>query len=203
MAKAPTADAFYNSFGSKPEPIRGEPTYQKLVELRDCIYANASQIKTPLGGGKYGYLGALIPNAEYIALPNTVAFVVPPDPGNFQAVGIAGTAAVIADQLRAHLEQQRQNVEHDALMQALRNMIIDSVEEQYIQTLRNKYTRYNAISPKEMLKHLMDNYGKLTPEDIIANDNRLNEPWDGSEGFEKIISRVEECVEFAKEAKRP
>jgi hypothetical protein len=54
-----------------------------------------------------------------------------------------------------------------------------------------------------MLKHLMDNYGKLTPEDILANDNRLNDPWDGSEGFEKIISRVEECVEFVKEAERP
>jgi hypothetical protein len=138
MAKAPTADAFYNSFGSKPEIIRGEPTYKKLVELRDCIYANASQIKTQLGGGKYGYLGALIPDADYIALPNTVAFVVPANPGNFQAVGIAGTANEIANRLRAHLERQRQNVEHDALMQALRNMIIDSVEEQFIQTLRNR-----------------------------------------------------------------
>jgi hypothetical protein len=203
MAKAPTADAFYNSFASKPEIIRGEPTYQKLVELRDSIYANASQFPTPLGGGKYGYLGAVIPNADYIALPHTVAFVLPANPGNFQAVGQAGTANKIADRLHAHLERQRQNVEHDALMQALRNLIIESVEEQYIKSLRNKYTRYNAISPKKMLKHLMDNYGKLTPDDILANDNRLNEPWDGSEAFEKIIDRVEECVEFAIEAERP
>jgi hypothetical protein len=203
MAKTPTADSFYESFTSKPDTIRGEPTYQKLVELRDCIYANASQIPTPLGGGKYGYLGAVIPNADYIALPNAVAFIVPANPGNFQAVGFAGTANEIADALRAHLESLRQYTEYDVLMQALRKMIIESVDETYIKSLRNKYTRYNAITPTNMLKHLMDNYGKITPEDIVQNDNRLNEPWDGSEPFENIIERVDECIEFAKEAERP
>jgi hypothetical protein len=203
MAKAPTADAYYESFNSKPDAIRGEPTYQKLVELRDCIYANASQIPTPLGGGKYGYLGAVIPPADYNALPHAVAFAVPLNPGNFQAVGLAGTSHEIADQLRAHMEQQRQHNEHDVVMQALRKMIIESVEEKYIKTLRNKYTRYNAITPSEMLKHLFTNYGKLTPEDLLQNDNRLNEPWDGAEAFENIIDRVEECVDFAKSADRP
>jgi hypothetical protein len=75
MAKASTADAFYESFTLKPEMIRGAQTYKKLVELRDCIYANASQVKTPLGGGQYGYLGALIAAADYIALPHTVALL--------------------------------------------------------------------------------------------------------------------------------
>jgi hypothetical protein len=70
-------------------------------------------------------------------------------------------------------------------MQALRNLIIESVEEEYIKSLRNKYTRYNAISPKKMLKHLMDNFGKLTPEDILANDNRLNEKLEWIGGIRK------------------
>jgi hypothetical protein len=176
MSKTPTADSFYKSFTAKPDMIRGEPTYQKLAELRDCIYANASQIPTPLGGGRYGYLGVLIPVAEYIALPQTIAFVIPTDPGNVMAVGHAGTAHEIADAIRAHAEELCRYNEHDSLMQALRKQIIESVEENYIKSLRNKYTRYNAITPSEMLTHLFENYGKLTPEDIVMNENRLNKP---------------------------
>jgi hypothetical protein len=203
MAKASTADAFYESFTSKPDMIRGAPTYQKLVELRDCIYANASQVKTPLGGGRYGYLGALIPAADYIALPHAVAFVIPVDPGNILAAGHAGTGHEIADAVRAHTEELRQYNEHDVLMQALRRQIIESVEENYIKALRNKYTRYSSLSPSDLLKHLFDNYGKVTSEDIVQNENRLNEPWDGAEAFENIIDRIDECVDFAKEAEKP
>jgi hypothetical protein len=125
------------------------------------------------------------------------------NPGNFQAVGLVGTSHEIADQLRAHLEQQRQHTEHDVLIQALRKMIIETVDEKYIKNLRNKYTCYKAISPSTMLTHLFTNYRKITPEDIVQNENRLNEPWDGAEPFENIIERVEECIEFAKEAARP
>jgi hypothetical protein len=203
MSKAPTADSIYEGFTSKPLMIRGDPSYQTLVELRDCIYANASELPSPLGGGKYGYLGALIPAADYIALPNAIAFVIPVDPGNILAVGMVGTANEIADAVHAHSEKLRQFVEYNVLMQALRKQIIESVEEKYIKNIRNKYTRYSAITPNEMLKHLFNNYGKVTPEDIVLNENRLNEPWEGTEPFENIVDRVEECVQFAIEAERP
>jgi hypothetical protein len=187
MSKAPRADSIDEGFTLKPLMIRGDPTYQTLVELRDCIYANASEVPSPLGGGKYGYLGALIPAADYITLPNAIAFDIPVDPGNILAVGMARTANKIADAVRAHNEKLQQFVEYNVLMQALRKQIIESVEEKYIKNIRIKYTRYSAITPNEMLKHLLKNYGKVTPEDIVLNDNRLNEPWDGTEPFENIL----------------
>jgi hypothetical protein len=98
----------------------------------------------------------------------------------------------IADPVRAHTEELRQYTEHDVLMQALRQQIIESVEENYIKALRNKYTRYASLSPSDLLKHLFDNYGKVTSEDIVQNENRLNEPWDGAEAFENIIDRIDE-----------
>jgi hypothetical protein len=203
MAKTPTADAFYESFLAKPDPIRGEPTRAKLVTLRECLYANASQIPTTRGGGLYGYLGAIIPAAEYLALPNAAAFVTPVHPGNLLAHGHAGTSHEIADALRAHAEQIRQFEEYQVLMQALRRQIIDTVEEKYIMSLRNKYTRYNAVSPTAMITHLFDTYGKITPEDMLKNEQHLNEPWDGSEPFELVIERIQECIELATEAGRP
>jgi hypothetical protein len=197
MAETPTADSLYKSFLAKPDPIRGKPTRAKLVNLRECLYANASQIPTPLGGGLYGYLGALIPAADYLALPNAIAFVTPVHPGNLLAQGHRGTSHEIADALRAITEVIRQYEEYQVLMQALRRQIIETVEELYFMSLRNKYTRYNALSPTTILDHLFTNYGKLTPEDMLRNEQRMNEPWDGTEPFELIIERIQECIDLA------
>ena len=125
-------DAISKQFIAKPDPILGEPTRPTIAQLRDCAYANASQIKTPLGGGAKGYLGALLPAAEYALIPGTQPFVIPVHPGNVMVAGLAGTAAAIADQLRAHEEQLRQYNEYEAVMQLIRKMIVDTVEEKYI-----------------------------------------------------------------------
>jgi hypothetical protein len=165
MAKTTTADSLNESFLAKPDPIRGELTRSKLVNLRECLYANASQIPTPLGGGMYGYLGALIPAADYLALPNAVAFVTPVHPGNLLSRGHGGTAHdEISDALWAHAEAIRQFEEYQVLMQALRRQIIETVEGKYFMSLRNKYTRYNAVSPTAILEHLFTMYGEFTPD---------------------------------------
>jgi hypothetical protein len=52
------------------------------------------------------------------------------------------------------------------------------------------------------MTYLFDTYGKITPEDIIANERRLIDDWDGVEPFETVIERVNECIDFAQEANR-
>ena len=85
-------------------------------------------------------------------------------------------------------------------MQALRTQIVDTVEEKFIISLRNKYTRYSSVHPKDLLAYLFETYGKITPEDVIANEKKLIEDWDGNEAFEVIIERVNNCIDFANEA---
>jgi hypothetical protein len=67
-------------------------------------------------------------------------------------------------------------------------------------SLRNKYTRYNSVHPKDLLEYLFETYGKITPEDIIENEKKLGEEWDGNEKFESVIERVNNCIDFAAEA---
>jgi hypothetical protein len=76
--------------------------HQQPTRNQNLSGANQSQIPTPLGGGKYGYLGAVIPPVDNNALPHAVPFAVPGNPGNFLAVGLAGTLHKIADGMRAH-----------------------------------------------------------------------------------------------------
>jgi hypothetical protein len=88
----------------------------------------------------YSYLGAFLPVAEYNALNGAAAFNTPNYPGNVLAAAHGGTGPQITDALRAHKEQMRQFDMHQVVMQALRKQIIDTIEEKYIMSLRNKYT---------------------------------------------------------------
>ena len=45
--------------------IHGEPNFDTLRTLRNQIKANAGSVVTHLGGGGLGYLGLLLPAAEY------------------------------------------------------------------------------------------------------------------------------------------
>jgi hypothetical protein len=202
MAKVQTPEEISASFIEKPMPIIGKPTRAHLIPLRNAVHANACQIQTMLGGGKYGYLGAFLSDDNYAELDDTQPFVEPKHPGNLLVNSLNGTQPVITDALRANKEAIRQFEEYKNVLQALRKQIVDTVEEKYILSLRNKYTRYNNLHPKEILTYLFDTYGKITPEDLVANDKRLIEEWDGVEPFESVIERVNECIEFAQEADR-
>ena len=43
-----------------PAPIKGPPTHQALKCQKKELQANASSIKTDLGGGNHGYLGLIL-----------------------------------------------------------------------------------------------------------------------------------------------
>ena len=68
-----------------PTPIQGTPTNKSLKRLKQELRANASSVKSDLGGGDYGYLGLVLTNAEYTSVSPTV-FTAPayPQPLNIQ-----------------------------------------------------------------------------------------------------------------------
>jgi hypothetical protein len=51
-----------------------------------------------------------------------------------------------------------------------------------------------------LLQYLFDTYGKITPEDVIENEKKFTEEWDGDEAFEVVIERINTCIDFANEA---
>jgi hypothetical protein len=118
----------------------------------------ANSVTHPVTGASMEYQQLIIGPVTKDAWPLS-PFVVLMNPGNFLAVGHAGTSHEIADALRLPTEKLRQHTEHNMLMQALRKLIIEHVEEKYIKHLRHKNIHYNAHTPSAMLKYLFDNYG--------------------------------------------
>ena len=50
--------------------MRGEPTNKLSKILQIELQANASSVKPNLGGGKHGYLGLVLIDAEYATIPH-------------------------------------------------------------------------------------------------------------------------------------
>jgi hypothetical protein len=151
MAKVPTADEIASSFLERPMPIIGKPTRALLIPLCEIVHASASQIQTTLGGGIYGYLGAMLQPDVYTALDDAEEFEIPEHPGNVLADKLASTQYAITDALRANKEKLRQYDEYNTVMQALRKQIIDTVKEEFIMSLRNKYTIANTGRGKQLM----------------------------------------------------
>ena len=55
---------------------------------------------------------------------------------------------------------------------ALTSIIIDAVDDVYIGKLRNKYIGYLSITACDLLNHLLDQYGKITPAEVEDCKNR-------------------------------
>ena len=51
-----------------PTPINREPTNKTIKRLKQELRANASSVKTDLGGGDHGYLGLYLSDVEYARL---------------------------------------------------------------------------------------------------------------------------------------
>jgi hypothetical protein len=89
------------------------------------------------------------------------------------------------------------------MVKALRKQLIGTFEEVYLSPIKDRITGFNNVSVNDILVHLMTEYGNIGPKEIAANETKMIAPWDGVVPFETIITRIDECVDFAIHAKAP
>ena len=122
-----------------PTKIEGEPTYKSLHTLQKELRANASSIDSDLGGGDHGYLGLVLNDPNYAAIPGTLPFVAPNYP---PVLAIPETANhVEALQLREdNLEARRKYLECKNVEKSLLRFLQDALEARFIEPLVDEYT---------------------------------------------------------------
>ena len=76
------------------------------------------------------------------------------------------SAAIRQTEYLVHKEERRIYDNHQTMEDALKFIIIDAVDEVYIGKLWNKYTGYLVITSRDLLDHLLDRYGNITPADV-------------------------------------
>ena len=149
-------------------------------------------------GGNHGYIGIVMNNILYATLSPT-PYNTPDDPGQLPA--LAGTAAQRDEQLRQFEERRRIHTNHNNMDDALKGIIIDTIEDPYLCEMRNKYTGYLGVTTRDLLDHLLDRYGKITPADIEECKKRMNEAIDTTQPIDVYFHKIDECIQYAANGK--
>lgn len=198
-----TPEEYIKGFPHKVLPkIHGAPNYQSIRLVNKKLAANASTIKTTLGGGRHGYLALCMSPTAYSSY-SLIAFVPPVNPGPIPTFPIRATAVTVAALEATHKENLRAWEEYNAVMQALKNQLIEAVDELYFKAIQDRVTEYTNVTLYSMLQHLYDNYGKITEDKLEQNREEMNSPFDVSLPIEILFTQIEDCVDFADAARSP
>ncbi len=202
-ANVPEVDTIIASFTNKIPKIQGAPDFSSLSELKKLLGANAAEKDMTLGGSANGYLGLILTAAMYNTIAPGTPFVTPIFPGNQPIILAGATAAQIAEIVRMHTKLMRQWKECRNVDAALKKQLINSVDEIYIQSLRNRMNGYANVTARTMFDHLIQHYRRMQPQDMTANIETLNCRWDPSTPIEALIKQVEDCRDFAEDGNSP
>ena len=202
-ANVPTPEALIDSFPHSVIPkIEGQPDYEKIAAIKHLLGANAASVQTTRGGGSNGYLGIILSPAVYNTV-SPVPWVDPPNPGATPTIPLNATAAQIGEAVRTHTEQLRQWREFNNVQQALKKQLLDSVDNLYLRAIRHRHVGFANRSIRDMLNHLISEYGHITPIDLKQNNNHFTKEWNPNQPFEALIDQVEEAVDYAHQRPKP
>ena len=121
----------YIEFLNKGLPLCvGEPTYSHYVQVRNMLYRNPRQIKSPFVGGKHGHLGAIQAAAIYSNSSST-SWTVPVAQPAIPTIPIGTNAQDTAKIFNEWTIQEKgiQTAEH--VTRHIRNLILAAWPDEY------------------------------------------------------------------------
>ena len=112
----------------------------------------------------------------------------------------AATAVQITQLNRQHNKALERYTLHANVANALKQQLLDAVDDMYVSVLRHQRLRYSQVPPHQILQHLLDHYNLITEETLEDNRNRLSDDWNPDDGMEVLYTRITTVQQFAAEA---
>ena len=183
-------------------PIVGEPTYETICELHNKLNSNAASVHSNLGCGTLGHLVLTVSPTVYSTLSAT-AFIVPVNPGSEPVPSRNASRDTVSDARYSYSKKKEAFDIYIATDKALRQLLLASVDEMFIRSLRHKYIGYGNVTTREILDHLYSAYASITSSNLQANDVQMKTPYDANQPIETLILQIESAVEFADAGQSP
>ena len=192
-----SVDDVVSKFPMKTMPeINGEPDYGNTNTMMQLLYGNTALLPTTLGGGQHEHIGIIMTLQLYTTLANT-PYESPPNPGITPTHAIGALAEIRQTNFLVHKEERRIYDNHQTTEDALKYIIINTVNEVYIGELRNKYTSYLGITARDLLDHLLNRYGNITPADVEECKKQMNELINATQPIYIYFKRIGDTVQYA------
>jgi hypothetical protein len=143
-----------------------------------------------------GHIGIIMPATLYAKISN-IPYNTPADPGPVPTHAVAVDAATRETDRINHKAAQKLFEHHNNMNNALKTQIIDAIANTYIGELRNRYTGYMGITPRNLINHLLERYGSITASDIANCKTRMEALMDPTQTIDVYFQTIYECVQFA------
>ena len=138
-------------------------------------------------------------DAEYLIRAG-ISFIIPFNPGVHPILAPRATDAQIVHAKREHEESTREFRLFKAVDNALKNELVNAINDIYIKDLRDCVTSFATCSATDILQYLYRTYWSVTPAQLAANDERFRAPYDGSADLEAYFNGIEDCLFMADKA---
>jgi hypothetical protein len=73
----------------------------------------------------------------------------------------------------------------------------------YIRTLENRHTGFANVTTRQLIDHLLNTYGNLTPTDLATNDSLFRQAYDPSQPIESLYAQIEDAMDLASAGRTP
>ena len=103
-----------------------------------------------------------------------------------------------AEAIRAFNEEKQEYQKYMHTRTALRNLILNAVDDKYICKLKKPRTHYALVDPYNLVEHLQTTYGTVDDHDRTANEERMKKEWDTNQPIEIVFEQLRDGQEFAK-----
>ena len=137
-----------------------------ILAFQDKLIKNATAI--PFNRTLYGHLALVVDDQEYLEATNQV-WVDPVDLSLNPTTCIpnGATAAQIQEHICQHNEQVQVYSTFITTKNLLPNMIINVIDDKYINTLKHRIMKYSKVELLDLINHLKDHYSQITVDDLI------------------------------------
>jgi hypothetical protein len=186
----------------KLTPIVGEPTNATITILKRQLYANAMENECTLGCGTLGYLGIIMPTTDYRDKQRTLApntpfqpFIkpVPTEPPD-------DDSTTAGEEFKDNMRKIR---DFNAMESRLKQQLLAAIENTYITALEDAEVGFAMVTSKQILQHVITEYGIITLDELAENLEKLNEPWDSTKPICMLWDRIKECQRIGTAGEEP
>ena len=102
-----------------------------------------------------------------------------------------------AESLRLYNDKKREYIQYKEASKALKKLIINNIDEQYIHPVKQARTLYTLVTPMQLLTHIIETYGTITDKDKTNNEERMKAPWIPPTPIEALFEQLMDGRDYA------
>ena len=198
--KATDAADMKANFPPKPSPVIGRPNLQELVRLLHYIIQCAQTHQSTISPAM---------NLLYVAVPPEVYEQYTQEPYPAASYPYPAEVPPVPDYAMAQDDNDRARItaQHAADLKTrqdvinMNNALTDTFLSLFEPTYRASYERQRTRAPnavfRNVFQHFLTTYGRTTADERWANKERMAADWTPSDGFESLIDRINQGIQYA------